>query len=275
MAKIKLEPNSDRIYKEFPVDSGTDDPAKPTFVRQYSILADGMICPDQKGGTCGLYALAAIMRKARGCGFRATPLDDFSSQGITNVDPTLIEVALSSGYSKMGEMFNPEHIKVLYDQFLPQGSGVRLNCTVQNVTDQTRFSEIVEDTIKRHGVLMVPFSIDGEGNVICVNCVGKQEAVDAAHWGIIIGYDQVWISSRSEISAYHVVHWGRLWTYHSGCLANSNLMMPSGLQAKLAWDPKREDDQKLKAALEKKGTRDWSAESSPCELGAKLIAFKP
>ena len=135
----------------------------------------------QSGPTCGLYALGMVMDYYDTIDpSRQNPLVQTSDQwrpdshtrphGPEDRRGTLIDTAISLGFTTQGEMFTSDQLGLLAGQF-----GYRH----QTVSD-AHLTDI-RSCIDRGHPALVAFDVDNEGNPALLN--GKR-----AHWAVIEGY---------------------------------------------------------------------------------------
>lgn len=225
-------------------------------VPYFSAGADGCICMNQHGPTCGLYALALILRKITGKRILATrsdklPIGDFLE---TRVEPPLLELAIRNGYSQFGEIFDPEHIRELYRLVVAETAKREL-CRIVSCTDGS-FLPMLINHLNGGGLAMVPFH-SGD--------------IKSAHWVVAVGY----VTEESLIKKIVILTYGLLTDFPVDMLMYGNETIPEEV-CEFTYDdikPVVEDLQKYQSYPELCEVSGWRGYSERSKLAQKLILF--
>ncbi len=140
----------------------------------YSSGFSDCVCMDQRGQTCGLYALAMILRKMNRKAIVATEADTLPVEVFPNPSekPPLLQLAVQNGYTVVGEMFDPDDIVKLYHNVMGQTDD---RCRVVTCSAENPLVQIVKEQLDRGGLVMIPY------------CNG---AIRQSHWVVAVGYNE-------------------------------------------------------------------------------------
>ncbi len=190
------------LVKELPAIGSSQD--ADGFV--YSSGFSNCVCMNQRGSTCGLYALAMILRKMSGRAILATVADVLPVQlPLSQAEGgTVLYKAIENGDTTLGEMFDPADIVKLYRQFMPISTHSR--CKVVDSTETT-FSAIIKEQLDKGGLVMVPY------------CIGS---IQTSHWVVAVGYRM----SGDAVSDISMATYGTLTEVPANLLSECNSKIP-------------------------------------------------
>lgn len=165
---------------------------------------------NQRGPTCGLYALETVLQSLKPSNLPATKNKDSQQTG------SLRQTAKAMGLSKIGELFSVDAVVELAKSCGAKPEAVKVGV-------MSFFAEICR-VVNGGKVALVPFCVADDGEP---DSGGKNED---AHWCIALGYA---LTDPKQVLA---MHWGLYWAYDALRLQASNAHIGKvGVWQKQTW----------------------------------------
>jgi hypothetical protein len=188
-------------------------------------VATGFTMDLQRGPTCGLYALEAIL-KAYDNTVSATEKHRSSNIAQSTSGTSLRYIAKHNKpsmedpdrplderggcYTKIGELFYASEIPLLVDTIKPYLQNDVPNTAMVGQINQANFISAIKNEIDHDRLVMVPFTVKSDGTPYTALVPNHN-----AHWCVVWGYND---GSKKLL----VSHWGRVWEFDADNLQKSN-----------------------------------------------------
>jgi len=165
----------------------------------------------QRGPTCGIYALAAVLQ-AYGSAILATK--DHHQNAQANF--SLRQKAKELGFTTIGELFNAEQVATLAQKI------GRVGARAVSVGSVNFFAEI-KKAIDQNKLVMIPFCVDDTPQ----NAGYPAQHGNNAHWCLALGYYAPNLPGRKVL----VTHWDNYFDFDAAALQTSNGTMNTFAQS--------------------------------------------
>jgi hypothetical protein len=170
--------------------------------------------PNQRGPTCGLYALVAVARAIDPIAFAdlyATHGDRGANVARDNTQlPSLRYIAKNTlmpggaPISVIGEVFSGQAMVALANA---------IGLSSQVVSNTAAWTPLIKSAIDKGRYLLAPFGVGDDGK--------PQQQGNRPHWCILYGYKE---HTFSQTTVY-ATHWGRTYEFGSSNIRKSSLAM--------------------------------------------------